>query len=93
MRPLSAVRIVLLALFFLFGAFLVGQRLTGFVLMSQSCCVPGPTCESPCAALQEPAPPQSGIGVALLILATSLLIAELLFHKQEKRREPVTRVI
>jgi len=89
MRHATKARVAVLGLFFLFGALLLGQQLTGFVLMSQSCCMAGPGCGDPCVVQQ--APTASGIGIAVILLATTLLIGEMVW-KHEKRKM-VTRVI
>ena len=89
-------RLSFLAVFFLFGAYLIGPSLTGLVI-GESCCTPeSENCsdENACPFLQMPVPPEPlpGIGLGLIVLAISLLVGELVWRrKKEEQKEELRR--
>ena len=85
-------KLVILGLFFVLGAFLVGTSLTGFVI-SQSCCF-GEGCgeidQCRIAELQEPRSTESPlIGVLVVLLSLGLAAGEVVYERrrQEKATE------
>jgi hypothetical protein len=85
------ISLIILAIFLLFGVFLLRGGMTGFVI-SESCCFPpncapenictatGASIEQPALLAPEDSSALSGVGLLLIIISTALVFAYLKRH-------------
>ena len=81
LRTILLIPIILLLVYF------IGTSLTGFSVISQSCCT-GDDCneESKCSFAQPQIPPQNTINIILEILTIALIITYVFINLQQKKK-------